>query len=401
VGVYSGPEIINDGLVLALDAANSKGFDDDENLALNSEAINSWGSNGNSISISANSQIAPDGTLTADVLSQTAVTGASRWTSSMTRTYTAGVTYTLSIWLKKISGTDAQPGINLWVEGGTSQSVGTITTEWVRYSKSFTPASTISSNTFTGLNIGWNDTGVANNFTFSAWGFQVETGSSASPYYLTTGTAKTRGTTLIDMTGRGNSGTLTNGPTYNSSNGGSLVLDGVDDYALGTINGSIFTGSFTQSAWIYKLNANQIWQGVFTNSSPATNYTYLMTFGNGSVAAPYNSVGANQVGISDSGIFLDIGTHTNRWLYIVMTKTGSTLNIYCYKDGTLLQTSGTINWNGGNFATTNNYEIGRHWAGGSIVPLQGNIAQVQVYNRALTAAEVQQNYNATKSRYGL
>ena len=209
------------------------------------------------------------------------------------------------------------------------------------------------------------------------------------------------GTAWTDLSGNGNTGTLTNGPTYSSANGGSIVLDGSNDYVLGTINGSIFTGSFTQSAWIYKLNADQIWQGVFTNSSPATNYTYLMTFGNGSVAAPYNSVGANQVGISVSGIFLDIGTHTNRWLYIVMTKTGSTLNIYCYKDGTLLQTSGTINWNGGNFATTNNYEIGRHWAGGSIVPLQGNISQASIYNRALTAAEVSQNYNALRSRYGL
>ena len=175
MGCFSGPKVESSQLVAAFDPANSKGFDAYENLALNSEAINSWANNGNAISISANSQIAPNGTLTADVLSQTAVTGASRWVSSMTRTYTAGVTYTLSIWLKKISGTDSQPTINLWVNGGTNQSVGTITTEWVRYSKSFTPASTISSDTYTGLNTGWSDTGVANNFTFAAWGFQVET----------------------------------------------------------------------------------------------------------------------------------------------------------------------------------------------------------------------------------
>ena len=208
------------------------------------------------------------------------------------------------------------------------------------------------------------------------------------------------GTTWTDLSGNSNNGTLTNGPTFSAGNMGSILFDGTNDYVLGTINGSIFTGSFTHSAWIYKLNANQVWQGVFTNSSPATSNTYLMTFGNGSVAAPYNSVGANQVGISESGIFLDIGTHTNRWLYIVMTKTGSTLNIYCYKDGTLLQTSGTINWNGGNFATTNNYEIGRHWAGGDVVPLQGNISQTSIYNRALSATEVLQNYKATKSRFG-
>jgi hypothetical protein len=31
----------------------------------------------------------------------------------------------------------------------------------------------------------------------------------------------------------------------------------------------------------------------------------------------------------------------------------------------------------------------------------GNIASVQIYNRALSATEVLQNYNATKSRFGL
>lgn len=208
------------------------------------------------------------------------------------------------------------------------------------------------------------------------------------------------GTAWNDLAGS-NNGTLTNGPTFNSSNGGSIVFDGVDDVVNGTINGSIFTGAFTQTAWIYKLNDNQIWQGVFTNSSPATNNTYLMTFGNGSVAAPYNSVGANQVGAAESGIFLDIGTHINQWLYLAATKTGSTLTIYCYKQGSLLQNSGTITWNGGNFATTNNYQIARHWAGGFITPFQGNIANVQVYNKALSVLEIQQNYNAQKSRFGL
>jgi len=209
------------------------------------------------------------------------------------------------------------------------------------------------------------------------------------------------GTTWTDLGVYSNNGTLTNGPTYSSANGGSIVFDGVDDVVDGTINGSIFTGNFTQSAWIYKLNAIGVWQGVFTNSSPATNNTYLMTFGNGSVAAPLNSVGANQVGVSESGIFLDIGTHINKWLNIIITKSGSTLTIYCYKDGTLLQNSGTINWNGGNFATTNNYKVGIHWAGGSVNPFIGNISQVSVYNRVLTTAEIQQNYNALKGRYGL
>jgi len=209
------------------------------------------------------------------------------------------------------------------------------------------------------------------------------------------------GTTWFDLKGT-NNGTLTNGPTYSSANGGSIVFDGNDDYVTGSITGSIFTGSFTQTAWIYKLNATQIWQGVFNNSSPATNYAYLMTFGNGSVSAPLNSVGVNQVGVSESGVFLDVGTHINMWLYVAITKTGSTLNIYCFKSGTLLQNSGTITWNGGNFATTSSYEVGRHWAntaGNS--RLQGNVSQVSVYNRVLSVDEITQNFNALRRRYGV
>jgi hypothetical protein len=209
------------------------------------------------------------------------------------------------------------------------------------------------------------------------------------------------GTLWNDLSGNNNTGTLTNGPTFSSANKGSIVFDGSDDVVNGTIAGSIFAGNFTQSAWVYKLNANQIWQGVFTNSSPQTNNTYLMTFGNGSVTAPFNSVGANQVGVAENGIFLDIGTHINKWLYIIMTKSSSTLNIYCYKDGSLLQNSGTITWNGGNFATTNNYQLARHWSAGGVIPLQGNISQVSIYNRALSPNEVSQNYNATKGRYSL
>jgi hypothetical protein len=171
------------------------------NLALNSEALNSWTNNGSAVSVTANSQIAPDGSITADVLSQTTVTGASRWLSSTTRQYTAGTTYTMSIWLKKISGTDAQPGINFWVEGALTSSVGSITTEWKRYSVTFTPATTVTN--FSGLNFGWNDQGVANNFTFSAWGFQIETGSFATSYIksMPSFTSRASSATYYDVNG--------------------------------------------------------------------------------------------------------------------------------------------------------------------------------------------------------
>jgi hypothetical protein len=388
----SGPDVIDAGLVLALDAADRNSFDSNENLALNSEAINSWANNGGAISVSANSQIAPNGTLTADVLSQTAVTGASRWVSSMTRTYTAGVTYTLSIWLKKISGTDAQPSINLWVNGGTNQSVGTITTEWVRYSKSFTPVSTISSNTYTGLNAGWSDTGVANNFTFAAWGFQVETGSSASPYYPTTSTAKIRGTTLIDLTGRGNTGTLTNGPTYSSANGGSIIFDGVDDYGVINDNSVIKpVNQITVSTFIYPTLTSYSNCRIFGDWHQESGLDRWILYANGSSISWYMRTQTTGEGGTTGWTIIN-----NQWVSLTGVYDGTNQDLYV--NGNFFSRrpcSGTMN--SGNGSTPIRFGRQETTGGG----FQGRIAQTQIYNRALTAAEIQQNFNATRSRFGI
>ena len=49
------------------------------------------------------------------------------------------------------------------------------------------------------------------------------------------------GTTWTDLSGRGNTGTLTNGPTYSSANGGSIVFDGTNDYVVVNNNASILS----------------------------------------------------------------------------------------------------------------------------------------------------------------
>ncbi len=62
------------------------------------------------------------------------------------------------------------------------------------------------------------------------------------------------GTTWTDLSGNGNTGTLTNGPTFSSANGGSIVFDGVDDYVnCGNASSLNFerTNSFSFCFWIY------------------------------------------------------------------------------------------------------------------------------------------------------
>jgi hypothetical protein len=333
----------------------------------------------------------------------------------MTRTYTAGVTYTLSIWLKKISGTDSQPTINLWVNGGTNQSVGTITTEWVRYSKSFTPASTISSDTFTGLNTGWNDTGAANNFTFAAWGFQVETSSSASPYYATAGSIKNRGTTLIDMTGRGNTGTLTNGPTYSSSNGGSIVFDGVNDHVsiARPINSSfseftaeiVFKSSISGNSGtgylIWDHNASDGWP-MWLGKTSSNEWYWFWNYG--------SSLGKSAILSSNSYI-------ANTWIHIVVraylsnTTTISETNNFgeLIVNGNTYSTSHRNNNTSGFAYPTSPLYLGRRgssFGNGEIGGTVSNYSNMEVsifklYNRVLSRAEVQQNFNALRGRFSI
>jgi len=62
------------------------------------------------------------------------------------------------------------------------------------------------------------------------------------------------GTTWFDRSGNGNNGVLTNGPTFSSTNGGSIVFDGTNDYVQVAGSVTISTGTFI--AWV-KRNGNQ------------------------------------------------------------------------------------------------------------------------------------------------
>jgi hypothetical protein len=103
---------------------------------------------------------------------------------------------------------------------------------------------------------------------------------------------------------------------------------------------------------------------------------------------------------SEAAVSVDLGAdHRGKWIYATIVYSGATINsalaIYAYKDGELLTATGSLYWN---LSTNASYYIGR-WNMNSYY-FHGYIAQVAVYNRALTAAEVDQNYNSLKGRFG-
>jgi hypothetical protein len=196
------------------------------------------------------------------------------------------------------------------------------------------------------------------------------------------------GTSWYNLTGSVD-GTLTNGPTFSPADGGELIFDGTDDYIDFGNPGSLFnpaTSTMTMMGWIYvKNNQTNILIG-------------LQESGAGSLSLGTNSSGnvrficrptAGSQGTIDSSATLALNT----WYHIAMTKDTATSISDCtlWINGSPVNTaSSTVNFPTSTAAIRSAYYFDAN------IYSNINIGSIQVYNRALTAAEVLQNYNATK-----
>lgn len=195
------------------------------------------------------------------------------------------------------------------------------------------------------------------------------------------------GNYIYDLSGAGNTGELLNGPTYLGLNDGSLSFDGVDDF-IDVNSISSISGDFTVGIWFYTTATSDIHYRRIVDFDYVTGF-WLGRNGN------TNSWGGGIIEPNAPyGIYLPF---TNgQWHYLVSIRNGSTHTLY--GDGITSTVSNTVST--GNLTSTTKLLIARQPAGANQF-FNGNIAQVQIYNRALTQQEVLQNYNATKSRFGL
>ena len=197
------------------------------------------------------------------------------------------------------------------------------------------------------------------------------------------------GLTSFGLVG-GIGGTLVNGVGFTSSNGGSFIFDGTNDYITIPDNSLLnnFTNMTLEVVVKYTTTNDQIFvQKV--NYSTGNGYT-LELFSSGIVAFCYGS-GSGYLSVSVSNYPI------NNIYYMVLTLSGNTQALYINgvsvatnSGGSIPSISGTVMKIGdrtGTYATS--------------AYLGGNIYQTKFYNRALSAQEIKQNYNATKKRYGL
>lgn len=202
------------------------------------------------------------------------------------------------------------------------------------------------------------------------------------------------GTTWTDLTGKGISGTLTNGPTYSSANSGIIQFNGTNNLVTVPDN-SIFSFTnqiFTFNYWIKFddiLSSHGIigkgqgsWEyGVYASGAIITFYTWPLG-GQGPVYSP---------------LYVPI-EEANKWYNHCWTADGKFH--YVYVDGVLVDFASkiiTYNMADGSSALT----IGAGGDSGGLKYLKGAISNMCIYNKSLSLAEIRQNYNSHRGRFGL
>lgn len=196
------------------------------------------------------------------------------------------------------------------------------------------------------------------------------------------------GTSWFSLTPNTRTATLNNGPTYNNStNGGFITFDGANDSATFTTftlgNGDL---PWTIMAWVRTTTgADGLGQGsILSNSSGGPVYAAL-SINQGKITYwTYESFWYRIMGATN--------VNNNRWnLLCWVQKNNNFMDMYV---------NGVIDLSNGYSRSGNNNPIdimGASWT----APFNGSIGSVMVYNTTLSAAQILQNYNSTRHRFGV
>lgn len=401
--IHSPSSVVTDGLLFYLDATNSRSYDGKENLLRYSEEFENplWANSGFGTLATAQSGdlVAPDGTLTADILTFAPdSTGQSRRLQLCT--FPVDGTYTASVYVKK--GTASQvswlltasqvpyPGVTYNFDTDVVSGTGTFTRTllsngWVRLTSTYPITAHTGGVGFIG--------GV--NGTVYAWGAQLELSSTATTYTKTTASAITR--TWYDLSPNRYNAALTNNPTY---------TNGVMQFRATGTNLSNQYGTIT------------IDEGILRSGNKTKSWTLEALFRY--VSAPGNT----EAGViaregCNSGIYINTDGTLDHAIKTDQCWTGApvvrlaTLVAGTYYHTAMVYSAGTITsyLNGVQVGTGSinltTYDIFPHgtqlYVGGirTLYATNTDINVVRGYNKALTATEVAQNFQSVRRRFGL
>ena len=197
------------------------------------------------------------------------------------------------------------------------------------------------------------------------------------------------GITVNGLVG-GLGGTLVNGTGFSSANNGSFFFDGTNDF----INTNIFSSSigFTSSNFTISL---------WTKIKDYSQYNAFVTRTSGNLPAPLDFftlpngyINVNLGGVAGWTSINSSSAFPLTWTYLTFMLNSTTMSIF-YNG--VLNNTGTLTAT--RVESANSIKIGTREDG--FTRMNGNLSQVQIYNRALSAQEISQNFNATRDRYGI
>jgi hypothetical protein len=390
-----GPKLVSDGLVLALDAANDKSFrgEPTTNVVTNWDLNTGW-SKGYTEDIIFNEIPPPVGVDAPTVGFRNDDSGGQGFWYSYGdyAPQDPNTTYTISIYAKT-NQTNGNFRIQAYTANNsetgrqfTSLAYITQPNIWQRLSWTITTPSNTQSDSLSFRYYGLYDGGYTRLWLCAP---QMEANTKATRFVKgTRGTTVATGGGWADRSGNSNHGELVNGPAFDSDNLGSLVFDGGNDFVDSGF-GNDFNPS--QSSLSFTLWAK--------SDSPNASRMYFAPSSHGSNQRAY---------FGTKGGKWAMGIYTNGWGESAPSVTTSWTHVAGVFDSiqnvaTLFVNSvSAISKGYESYTFRSDLQIGR--GGGSSSSgfnWGGNISNVQVYNRALSESEILQNYNATKSRYGL
>jgi hypothetical protein len=398
MSVYAGPEITSNGLVLSLDAANPKSYS--PNVFVSPTDIYGWvnTSVGSASTLSRDNLVTPVGTMPLKM----AVTGndpntptynTSAWNLSRVQN---GETWVVSVWAKSSINTSGQIFVFGADSTGTSYVSGNyigltaktfnITTQWQRFdcNIAFSNASVAHIQTrLDGPDTGYGTDGATRP---TIWwdGLQVEKGTFASTFNPL---RNANSSFVIDLTNVNSANT--NNVTYTSNN--SFSFNGTNSSITIPFNSSSFTFNTEQtiSIWLRPTDLS------------ARRNPYAQAYGGGGTITQeldgtftYYHGSAGVDGLPYQGSVSGFAIIANETAMITVVRNAS--DVRFYKNAVL----GGVTTNGFSANTvtgTSSLRIGS----GYVSNYQGNIFKVDVYNRALSAQEVRQNFYANRGRFGI
>ena len=435
MATIGGPNTVTDGLVLALDAANTTNQTSRNLYNYTTDLTNAYWSKSR-CQITASAGVATDGTNTAFAMTITDASGLVRLTAGVFTASVAGGPYTFSCYVSKSNCSAGTVTLGIY---NADQTIGVAPGYAIQSNFTASGAGGSTTRRTTDLGNGWYRIATTVTLTSSVYTFQnfidIETGAGTKvngenlmiwkPQFEAGNIATSPNDIPIttrtspDLSGYGNNGSFsTNRPTWTPNNLGSISFLGPPTgnptltYTSSPtldISGSNMTGEI----WVkfnsldYTINSGSLMyffrKGNTDSSSPHNGIWFAYDNRANRSSFNYTCFGNTSGGFAGGGNNFSDSNYSQRfnvgeWNYIAFVINNATGSFYIngVKKGTDKSFSNLALYNTGSSSTgVTAFDVT------PINPTPFEISILKMYNRALTTSEIQQNYNAVKTRFGL